>query len=147
MTRKHKTVTKVLKLKEFAQEKLKSDVHKAQRDFDQEQEKLDSLEEELRVHLDEFSRRQDRGSIGIREMDLFYVYFEHLGKLIEQQKKCVFVRQAELNEKQNAMHEAHKEHRLMEILHEKITHEELLQMNKGDQKEADYQFLARRAHR
>ncbi len=147
MTRKHKTVTKVMKLKEFTQEKLKSDVRKAQNDFNQEKEKLDSLEEELRVHLDEFSRKQDRGGIGIREMDLFYVYFEHLRKLIEQQKKCVLVRQVELDEKQRAMHEAHKEHRLMEILHEKITSEEIRQMGLGDQKEADYQFLARRAHR
>jgi flagellar export protein FliJ len=147
MTRKQNTVTKVLKLKGFTQEQLKSEVRKAQDAFDHEQEKLDCLEEELRVHLDEFSRKQGRGAIGVRDMDLFYMYFGHLSKLIEQQIKCVRVRQIELDEKQRSMQEAHKEHRLMEILRDKILHSELRETVYNDQKEADYQFLARRALR
>ena len=147
MTRKQKTVTKVLELKGFTEEQLKAEVRKAQDAFNHEKDKLDSLEEEMRVHLDEFTRKQGRGSIGVREMDLFYMYFEHLSKLVSQQKKCVLVRQSELEKKQTEMHEAHKEQRLMEILHDRITHEEMQGAVHADQKEADYQFLARRAHR
>jgi flagellar export protein FliJ len=147
MTRKQTTVTKALKLKGFTREQLKSEVKKALGAFDHEKEKLDCLEEELRVHLDEFSRKQCSGTIGVREMDLFYMYFGHLSKLIEQQKKCVRVRQLELDEKQREMHEVHKEHRLMEILRDRIIHSELRETVHSDQKEADYQFLARRVLR
>jgi flagellar export protein FliJ len=147
MTRKQKTVTKVLELKGFAEEQLKAEVRKVRDAFNHEKEKLDCLEEEMRVHLDEFSRKQGRGAIGVREMDLFYMYFEHLGKLASQQKKCVQVRQSELEKKQEEMHEAHKEQRLMEILHDKIVHEEMQETVHADQKEADFQFLARRSLR
>jgi flagellar export protein FliJ len=146
MTRKQKTVKKVLKLKDFTQEQLKAEVKKAQDAFDHETEKLGCLEEELKVHLDEFSRKQDRGVIGVREMDLFYRYFEHLNRLVAQQKKCALARQGELDEKQQAMREAHKEHRLMEILHDRIVHDEMQDLAHGEQKEADYQFLSRRGH-
>ncbi len=93
------------------------------------------------------SRKQDRGAIGVREMDLFYMYFEHLNKLVAQQKKCVLVRQSELEKKQKEMHEAHKEQRLMEILHDRIVQDESREMVHADQKEADYQYLVRRALR
>ena len=147
MTRKQKTVTKVLELKGFTREQMKTEVKKARDDFNHEKEKLDCLEEELKVHHEEFSRKQDRGAMGIRELDLFYMYFEHLSKLVDQQKKCVLVRQTDLDEKQREMNEAYTEQRLMEILHDKIVHEELRATIQGSQKEADYQFLARRARR
>lgn len=137
----------MLKLRGFTPEQLNSEVSKALHAFNQEKEKFDCLEEEFRVHLDEFSRKQGRGVIGVREMNLFSMYFEHLCKLVVQQKKCVLVRQSELNEKQRAMHEAQQEHRLMEILHNRNVHEEMQETAHGDQKEADYQFLARRAMR
>jgi len=147
MTRKQKTVTKVLELKGYTQEQLKLEVKKARDAYHHEKDKLDSLEEELKVHHDEFILKQSRSSIGIRDMDLFYLYFEHLDKLVEQQKKCVLVRQLELDEKMKAMHEAYKEQRLMEILHGRIAHEELRVAIQGAQKEMDYQFLSRRARR
>jgi len=147
MTRKQRAVNKVLKLKGFTEEQLKAEVGKARDAFNHEQEKLDCLEEEMRVHLDEFSRKQGHSAIGVREIDLFYMYVEHLGKLIAQQKKCVQVRLSEMEEKQKEMHEAHKEQRLMEILHDRIVNDELLETIHADQKEADYQFLVRRAAR
>jgi len=147
MTRRQKTVNKVLELKGYNREQLKLEVKRARDAYHEEKEKLDCLEEELKVHHDEFSLKQDRGSIGIRDIDLFYLYFKHLGELVEQQKKCVLVRQLELDEKMKAMHEAYKEQRLMEILHGKIAHEELKAAIHGTQKEMDYQFLSRRARR
>jgi flagellar export protein FliJ len=144
MTRQHKTVSKVVKFKGITRGQLEQDVKKCRDDFNFEKEKLDCLEKEFREHLEKFNSRQDQGSVGV---DLFYAYFEHLGRQIEQQKKCVLVRQGELDEKKKAVLEAYKEQRLMEILKDKILHEEIRATVQGEQKETDYQFLARKAER
>lgn len=147
MTRKQKTVTKVLALKGFTREQMKVELKKARDAFNEEKAKLDCLEQELRAHHEEFSRKQDRGSLSVREMDLFYLYFDHLNKLIEQQKKCVLVRQEDLGEKERGMQQAYTDERLIEILHDKIVHEEVRATLQHDQKEADERFLTRRPPR
>ena len=147
MTRQQKIVSKVPEFKAFTREQLKVEVKKAREAFTHEKKKLDSLEKELKKHIEEFSYRQGHGSIGVREMDLFYTYFEHLGRHIEQQKKCILVCLAELEEKQKVMHEAYKEQRLMEIFHDKILHKDMRETIQDEQKETDYLLLTRRAGR
>ncbi|MFA5073263.1 MAG: flagellar FliJ family protein [Nitrospirota bacterium] len=144
MTRRQKTVSKVLELKGFTREQLQSEVKECWEAYQYEKEKLDTLESELSTHLEEFRQKQDRGTVGIREMDLFYTYFQHLERHVQQQKECVHIRRKHLDTKLEAMHEAYKEQRLMEILRDKIVCSEVRATMHREQKETDYQFLARR---
>lgn len=144
MTRKQKTVSKVLELKGFTREQLEAEVKKALQAFQHEQDKLDTLERELTAHFDEFCRKQDQGCINAREMDIYYTYGEHLHKQIELQQKCVLIRRNQLEEIQQAMVAAYQDERLMEILRDKLREQELRAADQKEQKETDFRFLARR---
>ncbi len=85
------------------------------------------------------------GAIQATEIELFDTYLKHLAKQIDQQKSVVAVRAAEVDQKQKAMVEAFKEQRLFEKLHDKIVHEQDKEIVAGEQKEADFTFLCRKA--
>jgi flagellar export protein FliJ len=144
MTRKQKTVSKVLELKGFTREQLEAEVKKALQAFHHEQEKLEHLEQELKTHSKDFCSKQDQGCMNAREMDIYYTYGEHLHRQIEVQQKCALVRQTQLEEIQQSMVAAYQDERLMEILHEKIVVQEARAAGQGEQKEADFRFLVRR---
>ena len=146
MTRE-KMVSKVLEIKEYATERLEAEVRRAREKLGSEQEKLDSLEKTHASTCSEFTGRQMKGALPVREMELYYAYLKHLARQIEQQKKIVAVRRKEAEERQQAVVEAYKEQRLIEILHGKMVSYKVKQADQTEQKEMDYSFLARKGQR
>ncbi len=145
MTKQQKTVAKIIEIKEFNTEQMEAEVKKARARLNAEEKKLSGMEREYLGTSDDFSSRQTAGTLPVQEMDLFYTYLMHLNKQIEHQKCIISSRTAGLEEKQNAMVAAYKEQRLFEILQDKMHQEQVKEFAQKEQKEADYQFLTRKA--
>lgn len=145
MTKRQKTVAKIIEVKEFNTEQLEAEVKKARARLNTEEENLAGLEREYLHTSENFSSRQTAGTLPVHEMDLFYTYLKHLTKQICHQKGIVSVCTAELEEKLRAMVAAYKEQRLFEILQDKMYQEQVKEIMQKEQKEADYQFLTRKA--
>jgi flagellar export protein FliJ len=147
MTRRQKTVSKILEIKEIGKDTLEAEVKKAQEWLNAEQEKLDILESTYKTTDSDFRERQTGGTIPVHEVELYHTYLKHLNRQIEQQKCIVAIRAAELDKKHRAMVEAYKEHRLFEILHDKIARGQIKVVDRIEQKESDCTFLVRKAER
>ncbi|HTG01906.1 MAG TPA: flagellar FliJ family protein [Nitrospirota bacterium] len=144
MTKKQKTVAKILELKGFTKEQLEAEVRKANIKLRDEEERLIELDQEFQDRSDELARKQDSGEVAVHEMDLYCNFFKHLGKLIEQQQAIVAIRSHELDGLQQAMVAAYREQRLLEKLQDKIRNEQIRGAGQIEQKQADYQFLTRK---
>jgi len=147
MTRRQKTVSKILEIKEFNKEQLESAVRVEQERLILEQERLEELESTYERTNSDLTGKQLSGTMPVHEVDLFTTYLKHLGKQIELQKSIVSIRAGELEKKKMAMIEGYKEQRLFEILHEKIVHELIKKADQREQKNMDYNFLSRKAER
>lgn len=147
MTKQQKTVTKILEFKEFNTVQHEAAVKKAKERLNLEQERLDALEREYKHRSDDFAGKQAEGTIPVQQMDLFYAYLKHLSKQIEHQKNIVAIRAAEHDRTRQATVEAYKEQRLFELLQDRLHREEVREASKSEQKEADYQYLARKGKR
>ena len=144
MTRQ-KAVSKVLELKGFTKEQLESEVRAIRDKLNSEQTRLDALEQSYKKTSDELADRQLSNTMPVQELNLFYAYLKHLTKQTELQKQLVAIRARELDEKQQAMIEAHKERRLVEILYDKIVRTNRKEADRDEQKEADSSYLTRKA--
>ena len=145
MTRRQKTVSKILEIKEFNKEQLEFEVRKALERLHVELEKLDDLERTYSRTTADFTNKQMKGTIPVHEAELFTTYMKHLCIQIDQQKELVALRRTELDTIQKAMVEAYKEQRLFEILKKKIVQEQVKEADLSEQKEADYNYLSRKA--
>jgi flagellar export protein FliJ len=146
MTRE-KTVSKIIEIKEFRKEQIEAEIKKARERLGAEQAKLDALEREYAKTCADLVAKQMKGTMPVTEIELFQNYVKHVGKQIDQQKKVVAALVAEIDAQQKAMIEAYKEQRLFENLHDKIVHDQVKKVNKGEQKEADFTFLCRKAEK
>jgi len=144
MTRE-KTVSKIIEIKEFNKEQLEAEAKNVRERLNREQAKLDALEQEYKKTNADLAGKQAGGTMPANEVELFYTYLKHLGTQIELQKSVVVLHIAELEKKQNAMVEAYKEQRVFELLHDKILQGQAKEIMHGEQKEADYTFLCRKA--
>jgi flagellar biosynthesis chaperone FliJ len=77
-------------------------------------------------------------------MDIFYTYYAHLNKQMEEQKEHVDQKLSEVERKQKAMIEAYKQKRLFEILHDKMLRAMVKETSLNEQKETDYDYIARK---
>lgn len=146
MTRE-KIISRVLEIREYTTEQLEAEVKKARDRLFTEQEMLESFERVHQSTCSEFTERQTKGELPLRELELYYAYLKHLGRQIDQQKRIVAIRSDEVDACQRALMEAYREQRLVGKLHEKLVDRELRTADKVEQKEMDYSFLMRRADR
>jgi len=144
MTRRQKTVGKILELKEFTKEQQEAEVRSALQRLRAEEERLAQLDREYQERSEALARKQETGRIAVNELDLYYMYLKHLGKLIERQQSIVAVRMDELGKLQEAMLSAHQEQRLLEKLQDKLLRGQLREEALNAQKQADYHFLSRK---
>jgi flagellar export protein FliJ len=144
MTRQ-KTVSKIIEIKEYTKEQHEAEVKKARKHLNLEQEKLEILEATYAKTCADLTQKQASGTMPVHEVDLFTTYLKHVGRQIDQQKSVVSRYAEELDRKEKAMIEAYKEQRLFEILHDKIVQGQIKEAALGEQKETDYNFLARKA--
>lgn len=144
---RQKTVSKVLELKEFAQEQIETEVRKAKDELDTEQARLTSIEEALKNTLAQIDSEDRNCSAMIQGRDFFYSYMMHLNREIERQTRVVLKKTQELETKKNAMVEAYKEKRLIETLHDRILSKKMRESSLSEQKEADSNFISREMRR
>jgi len=147
MTKRQKTVAKILELKEFNKEQLEAEVRKANDRLRDEQETLAVLNKAYAATNGGLTARQSKGTIPVHEVELFTTYLKHVHKQIELQTQVINVRSAELDALQSAMVEAYKEQRVFEILQDKIAQEATKEAAQVEQKTADYNYLSGKAER
>jgi flagellar export protein FliJ len=137
-------IAKVLKLKGYAKELLEHEVRKGKDELNEERMKLDSLKEVSRSVFDGFHQRYEGGYVGMGELNFLHNYLSNLNRRIELQRMNVLRKMSELDIKQKAMCDAHREERLIEILHDRARHREEREALSAEQRETDYRFLSRR---
>ncbi len=143
---RHK-IKKVLELKGFTKEQLEVLFQKSKDALEVENVKLDFTVKTFERTAVEFNRRQKEGLINSQDLDFFYNYFSYLSKQIDQQKQTVSLLLSEVEQIQKTLVKTYKEKRLLEIFYDKILHEEIRNKLKGEQKEADFQFISRKSRR
>ena len=136
-------IAKILELKGFTKEQLEIEVKKSKDELDGEQARLDSMKSAFEKAIDEFNDKQKRGPVKSGDLEIFYKYFQHLKKKIAQQKQVIVKKLVDVDMKQKAMIEAHKEKRVFEILHDKILQDEMRETAHNEQKDADFDFVTR----
>ncbi len=140
---KRERVTKVLELRDYRKQVLEMEVKRQIEEFDGEVRKLNALEEGFEGAVDEYHERHDLGGITIQELELFYSHLLHLKKRLEKQRETVRKKLVELEKKKSCLAEAHKEKRLVEILHGKLTQHEARERSAAEQREMDFRFISR----
>lgn len=143
---RHK-IKKVLELKEFTKEQLEVLFQRSKDALEVENVKLDFTVKTFERTAVEFNRRQKEELINSQDLDFFYNYFSYLSKQIDQQKQTVSLLLSEVEQIQKTLVKTYKEKRLLEIFYDKILHEEIRNKLKGEQKEADFQFISRKSRR
>jgi flagellar FliJ protein len=141
---KIRTVSKVLRIKEWKKEDLEAEVKKVTELIRMEKALLTSLEKTFDEALDMYEERQGDTSVHAQELELFSCYFSQLSERIERQKAAVIRRLAELEEVRLSLIETHRDKKLLEILEKKMLQEDLRQKEMAEQKEMDFLFLMKR---
>ncbi len=142
---KKERIQKIIDLKGFTKDQLEMAVKMSKESLEIESAKLDFTVGILDRTVEEFSRKQGGPSIDAHELDYYYTYFAYLTRQIDQQKRTVTEKIADVERTQKALIKAHGEKRLCEILHEKIIGEQARERGKKEQKEADFTYISRRS--
>lgn len=140
-----KSISKILGLKEMTKDQLELEVKRVRDELDDELASLEHLRNTLEYAKTEFENRRSSDPLHKQELEIFYTYVASVSSQIHRQKTLVLKKQAEFDAIQHAMIEAYKEKRLVEILYNRMLHEEMRATLLSEQKEADFSFLSRKA--
>lgn len=138
------TIAQILKIKSYRKEELEAEVRKVHELIRVEEELLAAFEKVFAETVEKYEKRQQDQTVGAHEFELFANYFSQLYENMEQQKRSIIQRIAELQEIEQLLLEAHRDEKLLEKLQEKLMKEQLKEQDLLAQKESDYLFLARR---
>ncbi len=141
MTRQR--VEKVLEMKTFEKDLLEMALLRAIKELDDETAKLQSLEQSLARTTAEFERRCRGGRADYLALDLFHEYILQMTRRIDAQQEAVADKNATVEDIKGCFLEAHKEKRLVEILHGRLAHIEERHCAKEEQKEMDSHYNSR----
>ncbi|MFN3395338.1 MAG: flagellar FliJ family protein [Thermodesulfovibrionales bacterium] len=137
-------IEKVINLKSFTKEQLELEAKKRREELRIENEKLENLENLFNETINKFSEKQNSGHLNTKEISLFYDYISYMERRIKEQKKVVHKTRELLLEKEREVMKAHREKRLLEILHDSAIKEEMKEALAREQKDLDLDFLMRR---
>jgi len=140
-------VSKVLQLRDYRKKLLEMEVKRHLEEFDGEVRRLDGLEKSFQLAVEEYYERYDLGAITIQELEFFHSQLLHLKKRLEKQREVVRRKLIELDKTKSSMVEAHKEKRLIEMLHDRLLHDEVRDRSAAEQREMDFRFITRSARR
>ena len=140
MTRE-KILSKVKDLKGFRKDQLEEEVRKAVAAAEAERRKLEAMERTFSEASKDCVAKQEAGRITMRELELTSSYLLQFGRQIEQQKHVVAKKQAVVEACRAAMVEAHREHKVVEKLHDRVVTAERRRAEKHEQKQADERYL------
>ncbi len=139
-----RTISKVLELKEFAQEQLEAEVKKTGDRLNTEKERLENLEDTFLRTEDKFKSGQGKGRLEISEVSLFYDYLSYLDRQIKEQKSAVFRLNTEFEMRKSDMLEVYKEKRILEKFRDRIICEDDRKALIVEQDEADYNYISKK---
>ncbi len=140
--RRKDTIIKILKLKENRKREMEIEVKKAHDKVDEEDSKLQSLENNYKETLESFD---GAANMEVKEANNFYGFFMRLNESIEKQKDVCSERVNELEQVKDGLINAHKEEKIIEIMKDKVVKEEKKEREKSEQKEADFITVSRKA--
>jgi flagellar export protein FliJ len=141
------TISKVLQLKERREEEIEFEVRSLRAAVSAHETWLASLEDAYMDALDMFNRKQRDGSLPPHEMGIYYSYFGHLHKEMEDKKADIARDLAALNARQGALVEAHKETRVVESLKDRRSLEQAKEETRRERKEMDFLSSTKRTDR
>jgi len=144
MNKKNKTLSKLIKLKENRKMEIELDVKKAADMAEEEQNKLDALEENYENSVDNFADGQVDNMLNAGNMSVYYDFFSRINSRIKDQEKECSRSQNSLEKCKDKLVDAHKEKKAVEMLNEKQIKKETRERTVSEQKEADYFSLIRR---
>ncbi|MBI4848050.1 MAG: flagellar export protein FliJ [Nitrospirae bacterium] len=142
---KQKTVSKILKLKDSKKKEVEMEVKKAADKVDEENTKLQSLENNFTDMLRFFNEKQEEGSLDANNLISCYDFFSRINGKINEQKKVHAQCQDELTCLKDTLVSAYKDKKVVEILHEKIIKREHKEKLNLEQKENDFFAISRRS--
>ncbi|MFN3480474.1 MAG: flagellar export protein FliJ, partial [Thermodesulfovibrionales bacterium] len=137
-------IEKIINLKGFTREQLELEARRRREELRIENERLEDLENLFNETINRFSEKQKTGHLDTKEISLFYDYISHMERRIKEQKKVVHKKRELLLEKEKEVMKAHREKRLLEILHDSLIKEEMKEALTREQKDMDLDFLMRR---
>jgi flagellar export protein FliJ len=142
---KNRTITKLLKLKDNRKKEIEIDVKRAADRVDEESSKLNSLEKDFTDTLEFFNGKNCEGSMDVNNINSYYDFFSRINGKINEQKKVHDHHSNELKSLKGNLVEAHKDKKVIEILHEKAIRKELKEKLSSEQKESDFYAISRRS--
>ncbi|MBI5409584.1 MAG: flagellar export protein FliJ [Nitrospirae bacterium] len=142
--RKSKTISKILKLKESKKKELELEVKRASDKVDKERSKLQALERDFNDTLDFFNEKHAEGSLDAGNLISCYDFFSRINGKINEQKKVHSRCQAELTGLRDTLVNAHKDKKIIEILHDRIIKRDIKERLDSEQKENDFFAISRR---
>ncbi|KPK33818.1 MAG: hypothetical protein AMK70_09045 [Nitrospira bacterium SG8_35_1] len=144
MSKKNKTLSKLIKLKENRKIQIELEVKKAADSVEEEQNKLDELEGNYENSVGNFTERQADSVLNAGNMSVYYDFFSRINRRIKDQEKECSRSQDNLEKSKDRLVDAHKEKKAVEMLNDKQIRKELRERSVSEQKETDYFSLIRR---
>jgi flagellar export protein FliJ len=144
MSKKNKTLSKLIKLKENRKIQIELEVKKAADSVEEEQNKLNELEGNYENSVGNFAERQADSVLNAGNMSVYYDFFSRINRRIKDQEKECSRSQDNLEKSKDRLVDAHKEKKAVEMLNDKQIKKELRERSVSEQKETDYFSLIRR---
>jgi flagellar export protein FliJ len=142
--RNRRSILQIIKLKDNRKRELEMEVKYALDRLDAEEARLLSLQKDYNDSVSRFESQVARGLLDPARITAYYEYFAQMRERIAYQKLVREQRKTELENVKDALVTAHKEKRALEILDEKTVRRERIEQERKEQKETDYNTLARR---
>ncbi|OIP35404.1 MAG: flagellar export protein FliJ [Deltaproteobacteria bacterium CG2_30_66_27] len=138
------TIGKVLQLKENREEEIECEVRALRNAVNADQTRLGILESNYMDTLETFNRKQREGGLAPHEMGIYYSYFFHLDREMEEKKAEIARVLTELDARQGDLVEAHMETRVVESLKDRRSREYEREDARRELKEMDFISSTRR---
>jgi flagellar export protein FliJ len=136
-----KRISKILELKQFAKDICETELKKSLESLQTEEAKLNFIEKKLQKTFTDYKKMHEDGLINIYELEMFYDYLLHMSKQAEKQKEVISKESMDVEKKKDKVISAHREKKMVEIIHNKMLTKENKESEKKEEKESDLNFL------
>ncbi len=123
---------------------MSAEMMKAKERLAQETSRLDGMRLKLAGNMEAMDQIQSLETIDTGKLELLSNYMIYLDKRMKEQEKKIEEIQKEVDLKQSELGKAYREERVFEILHSRISTEELKERQSAEQKETDFSAMKSR---
>ena len=140
MSKQLETINKILHLKEQFKEEIEFEVRRMRDQISMLQTRLSLLEEAYTETQEKYLKKQMAGTLTLQEMGIYQSYLFHLHVETENRKAEIARALVALDERHNALVEAHKEAKLVKTFKERKEKENAKEEMRQERKEMDSIF-------